>query len=135
MSQSEYQLNNTLAKVERGFDYVGYIPVVSALSGALRVVCGKIEIIAGIAASALTAIVALFSPTAYERHEGMKKAANILTTYTVHGIANIFRGALEATALLGTVACLPYDLFGNRFSYPQEERRGILNHRSSQCSC
>ena len=121
MNQLEHQLNNTLAAVEKGFNIVGYIPVASTYSGGLRMVCGKLEIIGAIAASALFAIVALFSPTDHERHEGIKKAAKILKTYTLHGVANIFRGAMEATALLGLVACLPYDLFCNRFAYPHEK--------------
>ncbi len=121
MSQFEYQLNNTLAAVEKGFNIFGYIPVASTYSGGIRMVCGKLEIISAITASALMAIVALFSPNCHERHEGMKQAAKILKTYALHGITNIFRGAVEATALLGLVACLPYDLFGNRFAYPQEK--------------
>ncbi len=120
MSGFEYQLNNTIATVEKGFNLVGYVPVASTFSGGLRMACGKIEIICSVVAAGLVLVAGLFAANQQEREKRIDQAGTVLKTYALHGLANMFRGALEMTALLGLVACLPYDLFGNRFIYPQE---------------
>ncbi|MBS0604210.1 MAG: hypothetical protein JSS60_04120 [Verrucomicrobia bacterium] len=96
--------------------------MVSTFSGGLRINYGKVEVIGGVIAAALTAIVALAQSNADDRERGLNKAVEILATYSLHGIANIFRGAIEMIPLLSLATCLPYDLLGNRLAYPKEGR-------------
>jgi hypothetical protein len=129
------QIQNTIGKVlstfERGLNAGGYIPILSTFSGALRIKYGQIEVIGSIVAAALTAIAALFNPSKEAREQGLNRATEILTTYACHGIANIFRGVIEAIPFLSFVTCLPYDLLGNRFAYPHEAK-SPLQHRPAQ---
>ena len=120
MGSLELKLNNAMAPFEQGLNIAGYIPLVSTVSGVLRHSYGKMEIIAGVAAGALFAIVALFNPNAQARQKGLQKAVEVMMTYSLHGIANICRAWIEVVPFLSLVTCLPYDLMGKRFAYPQE---------------
>jgi len=122
---TQKELNHVQRVVETGLNYAGYVPGVSTLSGALRVNYGKIEIIGAVAAAAFIAIRALVNQDAQERSAGLKKALNVMSTYSLHGVANIFRGILEMIPFLSLVTCLPYDLQKNRFTYPKEDAKGL----------
>jgi hypothetical protein len=114
----EDSLDNWLEKIEQPvLNIAGYIPVISQVSGPLRMALGQCEIIAGLAAAAFMAIAALFNPNAQERQHQLNKALEIAVKYTLHGGANLFRGSIELVPFFSLVTCLPYDLFGNRFSY------------------
>ena len=112
------QLDTTLSVFEKGLNYVGYVPFVSTISGALRAEYGKIEVIGGLAVTAFKAISALFQAGA-QRDASLERAVEHLT-YAWHGVANIFRGIIEAIPFASLVTCLPYDLSGCRYTYPLE---------------
>ncbi len=118
---TEKELNNIQGVVETGLNYAGYIPLVSTLSGAIRINYGKIEVIGAIASAALIAIRAFANDSQTERAEQLNLALQVITAYSLHGIANIFRGILEMVPFLSLVTCLPYDLLKHRFSYPRED--------------
>jgi hypothetical protein len=122
LTNTEKELNHIQSVVETGLNYAGYIPLVSSLSGSLRIQYGKIEVIGAIATGALLAGQAFFEQNGEERSKKLNRAVEVLTTYATHGVANIFRGILEMIPFLSLVVCLPYDLMKNRFIYPQEER-------------
>ncbi len=120
MSNVETGLNKTLSISEQWLNIAGYIPGVSSVSGALRIAGGKTEIIGAVGASAIVALAALSAADSAERRQGLRRAVTILTTYLLHGIANVFRGSIEMIPFLSLMTCLPYDLLGNRFTYPHE---------------
>ncbi len=121
MNQIQNRLDRALYNVEQGLNTAGYIPLVSTVSGALRANLGKLEIIGSVAAGSLLAIKALFNPTAEGRNRELDKAVEIVITYSLHGLANIFRAILEIFPFVSLATCLPYDhLFKQRFSYPTE---------------
>jgi hypothetical protein len=117
MDQIQINLNKTLNAFEKGLNIAGYIPVVSTFSGSFRASYGKLEVIAAVAAAALMAVRALFL-NAEDRNQELKKAVEVLVHYSLHGLANIMRAALEIFPFVSLVTCLPYDLLGKRFSYP-----------------
>lgn len=129
MDQIQRNLDRTLSTLEHGFNIAGYIPILSSGSGVLRAVLGKIEVIGAIAVAALIAVKALFNPDAYARDAEIKKAVEVLVTYSLHGVANIFRGIIEIVPLLSLATCLPYDISGNRFTYPLEVQPGSWRDR------
>ena len=120
MSNVEVGLNKTLGVGEQWLNIAGYIPGVSSASGALRIGGGKTEVIGAIAGSAIVALAALSAPNAAEKRQGLRRAVTILTTYLLHGIANVFRGSIEMIPFLSLVTCLPYDLLKHRLTYPHE---------------
>lgn len=120
MGELDVRLHSTLCAFEKGLNIAGYVPLVSCISGAVRGMYGKIEIIAGVVAASFLAIAAFFNPNADVSRQWVRKAVDILTTYSLHGIANIGRSWIEMIPLLSLVTCLPYDLMGKRFAYPQE---------------
>lgn len=124
--KTEKDLNNVQAIVETGLNYAGYVPLVSTLSGAMRINYGKIEVIGAVASAALIAIRAFANDSQAERAEQLNLALSVITTYSLHGIANIFRGILEMVPLLSLATCLPYDLLKHRYAYPREEAQPLV---------
>jgi hypothetical protein len=121
MTPIQRDLDSTLSAFERGLNVAGYVPFVSSISGPCRVVYGKVLIIGSIVAAALLALNGLSrARNAAERQQVLKDAVEIFATYAIHGVANIFRGAIESILLLSLITCLPYDLSGQRFTYPYE---------------
>jgi hypothetical protein len=124
-------VDRTLASVEHGLNIAGYIPLfgVSTVSGMIRIAYGKLEIIGGVATSAIMGLAALFKSGERERERGLREAFETFGNYSCHGLANIARGVIEAIPFLSLITCLPYDLMGYRFTYlPNEQRhyRGYL---------
>jgi hypothetical protein len=128
MNEIQGSLDSSLEKFEHALNIAGYVPLVSSVSGVIRAVLGKIEVIGGIATGAILAIAALFNPHASQRHAQLNKAAEVAVKYSLHGVANLLRGTIEVFPLLSLVTCLPYDLMGNRFSYFRENfnNRGVF---------
>lgn len=116
----EDSLDSWLENVEHGLNIAGYVPLVSSISGPLRMVLGKCEVIGGLATAAFMAIAALFDPHPVEKLHQLNRALEIAVKYTLHGAANLFRGTIEAIPFVSLVTCLPYDLSGNRVSYIRE---------------
>jgi hypothetical protein len=112
-------LDRNLSQMEGFFNIAGYIPVVSSVTGAARILYGKIEVVAGIAAAAFLAIKALFSGDR-SANEWFDKSLMALD-YAIHGAANVIRGYIEIVPFFGLLLCLPYDrCFNCRLAYPTE---------------
>ncbi len=118
MDQIRIKLDQTLGVFESGLNVAGYVPLVSTISGALRVNYGKLEIIGAVAAAGIIAVKALFAGT--EQYNEFNHAVEILFTYASHGAANVVRGIIEIFPFVSLATCLPYDLLGHRYSYPFE---------------
>jgi hypothetical protein len=105
-------VTGTIIAVEKALNVFGYVPLVSNISGSLRVVLGKIQLVA----SAVLALIALFV--------GQPVLAISLLICCVNGLPNIFRGFVENIPVIGNIACLCYDILGGRISYLGE--KGVL---------
>ncbi len=109
-------LDNISARVEKGANFAGYI--LGFATGPLRIVVGKVQMIMG----------ALFSlgyliMHAISRHPDPELLDNAKESagYTMHGAANILRGAVETVNLLGGIfLLLIYDFGIGRFHYSYE---------------
>jgi hypothetical protein len=108
-------LDRTLTAFETGLNYAGYVPILSSFSAPVRAGYGKIEIICGVAAAAIFAIRALLAEGAQK--EVLWNKSDEALEYVAHGLANIIRAVFELVPFVSLVTCLPYDLFGERFSY------------------
>jgi hypothetical protein len=122
MDQIQINLNKTLNSFEGGLNIAGYVPVVSTFSGALRINYGKLEVIGAIAAAVLITFRALFLVNASDRDRELKRAIDVFTCYSLHGVANMIRGILEIVPFVSLATCLPYDLSDKRFAYPVDAR-------------
>lgn len=113
------QLAKTLAKGEEALNLIGYIPMVSLLSAALRTLGGKLQAVLGLLLAIAFLIAGFKSPKNKIRH-----LLNFRTSleHLFHGVANIIRALLEAVPFLSLVTCLPYDrLLKKRFKYSLED--------------
>ncbi len=124
MGEIEDAIDSGFEWFEHGLNTAGYLPIVSTVSGSLRVSFGKLEVIGAIVVAAFIAIKALFNPDPIEKYLQLEKATQILVKYSLHGAANVLRGTLEIFPLLSLVTCLPYDLSGKRFAYVRESYPG-----------
>ena len=95
-------IERNLQNFEYTMNGLGYIPVISTLSGPARMVFGKIEAITGLA-------IAVFASTERRSNWGLELA--------LHGAANILRGTVETIPVIGNIACVVKDLAGTRFEY------------------
>lgn len=122
MDQIQTDLNKTLNSFEKWLNIAGYVPIASSFSGSLRASYGQLEVIGAIAVAALIAVKALFMVSPSDRDREFKKATEILVDYSLHGVANMIRGSIEAFPFASWVTCLPYDLAGHRFAYRVSEQ-------------
>ncbi|HEV8053050.1 MAG TPA: hypothetical protein VGP47_11200 [Parachlamydiaceae bacterium] len=89
-------LRNLFTNIEKNFNIAGCIPVVSLLSGAMRAIAGKIQVIVG-AVIATTGFINLM----ITQNSRWEKWVNLGSELMIHGTLNIFRGLGEAL-LCGT---------------------------------
>ena len=101
------RLNEILSNTEKNLNYAGWIPGISMASGSLRMIMGKVELLAG-------SLIGLADLAQF-------KLDSPGWTYAAHGIANICRGLLETVLLIGNLAWFFYDQSERRFCYPSEE--------------
>lgn len=114
-------LDRNLSQFEKALNVAGYIPIVSSVSGAVRVLYGKIEVVAAVGTAAISALKALFSDARGSK-EWFGRSVMALD-YALHGVANIVRGYIEMVPFLGLALCLPYDhCLEERVTYPTERR-------------
>ena len=83
--------------LDRTFNFFGYIPIVSSISGQLRQHYGAIQIISSIA------MAAIFLATG--SHFAIPASALL-----VSGVFHIFRGTIELLPFFGNAACIIYDI-------------------------
>ena len=113
------QLAKTLAKGEEALNLIGYIPMISILSAALRTLAGKLQAVLGIGIAIFSLIAGFKSPRNKIRHF---LNFRISIEHFLHGVCNILRAMFEAVPFLSLVTCLPYDrLFKKRFKYTYED--------------
>lgn len=106
----KYNCVDTLANFEHKLNKLGYIPVVQHLSGIARIVLGKVQAIATMLFGSL-AFCAKFvfnkESNAFIKIQNFEKNCFIQAH---HGIANIFRGIIEAgVPILGGLGLALYD--------------------------
>lgn len=83
-------------EIERGFNVAGNIPVVSIVSGSLRMLVGKAQAVAG---ALLWAASKVGAATTADRLSKRRFAllGKFGAMHFQHGLANIFRGMVEVT--------------------------------------
>lgn len=114
--------DQVLSNWEKVLNIAGYIPFVSMLSSAVRVLYAKVLIIGGVAQAAFKYIARFFTLDPEKKAELMKECQGCLL-YSFHGVLNIGRAAVESIPLISLIVCLAYDLVGFRFCYPSESPR------------
>lgn len=80
------------------FNILGYIPVVSSISGPFRQYFGIAKIVASIALAIFAAIGAATT------------APGIVSYFLFAGCLDIIRGGVEKVPVLGNLACIVYDI-------------------------
>ncbi len=94
------------------FNILGYIPVVSTVSGSARALYAKTMVITSLFLYATTWIQSLVNG---ETPEHISDRA-IYQKFIVHGVANLIRAMVEIIPIFHLLT-IPYDLSGKRFSY------------------
>lgn len=115
-------VQKSLATFEEGLNLAGYVPIVSMVSGGfVRVIFGKMEVIAGLALAAINYATAHFEDDESKKTR-LYEEAQVCLLYAAHGVANIARGAVEAFTLVGNILTIVYDrVVKARFNYAHEE--------------
>lgn len=109
--------DDAMTQFENAMNVAGYVPILSTISGGLRMTYGNIEVVGAIVAAAFLAIQALFTSDSSAKSDLFNQSGKVLVKYSLHGFANCIRSVFESVPFLSLVTCLPYDLMGNRFSY------------------
>lgn len=126
------RLNQTLSLFEKELNLLGYIPVVSTFSGAVRITYGKLEVIAGLASSIFWSAKGIGDTLTGDDKEAEKSLDNSIYSinYSLHGAANIFRGSIEIIPFIGNALTLIYDAsepLDRTFDYsPTWQNRNVL---------
>lgn len=121
------ELNENLTAIETYFNIAGGIPLVGILSGGLRIVAGKVQLVAG--------IVLAFAKSNSEKHQDPKKRtyedwSKEGPHYIKHGVLNILRGIGEVVigeTIVGSLFLLAIQMLTNQFApvvpYKKPEER------------
>ena len=111
-------LDNVAARIEKGGNLAGYL--FGFATGPLRIVAGKVEMIAG---TLFSLGYLLMYAISRDPDPSFLDNAKESSGYVIHGAANILRGAIETVNLLGGVfLLLIYDFGIGRFHYSDEPR-------------
>lgn len=115
---SKDHFEKILSQAEQALNLIGYIPFISAFSGAIRSTGGCFQFLSGLCLSAYFFCVLAFAKTKNIKHLFYLKTS---FSHALHGIANIIRAKIEIVPFLSLILCLPYDrLFQKRFKYAAE---------------
>lgn len=115
---NRFTLEKYLAQTEQVLNLVGYIPMVSILTAAVRSLGGKCQILSGIFLGVFFYIRSYFSTS---KKKIFIQNSHISFSHVIHGLLNIVRGLIEAVPCLSLLLCLPYDrLLRIRFRYSCE---------------
>jgi len=110
-------LDDRLANFEKTLNTLGYIPLVSSLSGTGRIVYGSVETLAGNVSCAYKSCQYFITGNREHRNQA---AAHFW--YAVHGVLNVQRGGCEFVPFIGNLATLLYDQAARlRANYTYEE--------------
>jgi hypothetical protein len=102
-----------LAKIEQTLNPIDWIPKISTFSGAVRILAGAVEVVAGIAFAALRIMQSLLDgkmSTFRNAKQGI--------VYSLHGVANMGRGLIAMSPL--NLILLFYDAYIGRLNYRHE---------------
>jgi hypothetical protein len=99
-----------LTLTEKGLNVLGWVPFVSSLSGAFRMVVAKVMIVTTLILAAAEFMIGYLSSRAY-RLQSHK-------CYLMHGVGNWVRGSIESFPFIGNLLCFIYDLSHLRLQYP-----------------
>lgn len=106
------------AAFEKTLNILGYIPLVSSFSGAIRIISSVITLVSSAVKGPLCAIADLFQKT--PRGYSFRLQKHI--TYMGHSWANMFRGAIEFAFVFGNILTFSYDRLIGRIRYPVEHK-------------
>jgi len=108
-------IENYVARSEQLLNHVDWIPYVASISGMVRVLAGGVEIAAALAF--------VYLKLAYNLvNYGRAQFAHTLKqgyTYSLHGVANIIRGAIAIHPWWNLIL-IAHDWRLGRYNYPQE---------------
>lgn len=113
------QMNQLLTSFEKGLNVVGYVPIVSTISGSVRLAYGKLEAIVAIAAIAFHFMAGLIGI------EGSAEKLRAAVPYVLHGFANMGRGLVEILPFIN-LTCYLYDQTQPGYSYPSLTSRAVV---------
>ncbi len=119
MHPMQQTLDQALHTIEQVLNVAGYLPLVSMISGSIRIAYGKIEVIGAVAAGALLALKGFANSDPEQRSKEVDYGVAVIVNYSIHGLINIGRAFVEAIPLIN-LSCLVYDLAGGRIQYPFE---------------
>lgn len=93
----------TFKVIDTTFNVLGYIPIVSSVSGYIRTYYGTIQAVVAIAAAILgsTGLIIVTSTAALP---------TIVSQLLISGIFHIIRGYIELVPFIGNASCIIYDL-------------------------
>ncbi|HNA62027.1 MAG TPA: hypothetical protein PKW79_03005 [Rhabdochlamydiaceae bacterium] len=91
--------------VEEGFDYFGYVPIVSTIAGGFRIQYGTVQMVAGIALSVLAGLSFILT-----QKEEFRKGSISTLDIVVHGAVNVCRGFIECHRYINLI-CPLHDYF------------------------
>lgn len=97
-------INEMATKIETGFNVLGSLPFIGAVSGLLRIVAGKIQIVASAVLVLVGIIGAAVSRAPHARFR-FRQMRELGKEHVIHGLLNIIRGAVEffaGTSFAGT---------------------------------
>ncbi len=120
---SKNQLEKSLAKAEEALNVIGYIPMISKLSAAVRSFGGILQLLIG-----LCFVIVYFFTLKFSNSRKIERFFHFKTSlaHVLHGVCNIIRAKIEAVPFLSLVVCLPYDrILKKRFKYAIESRPDI----------
>ena len=107
------------ASFEKTLNVLGYIPIISSGSGAVRVISSLMTLISSAVKIPLCAIADLFQ----KNPKGYTFRIQKHIAYIGHSWANIFRGVVEIAVGFGNILTFAYDRLAGRISYPVESKR------------
>lgn len=113
---------NTLAKIEKGFNYAGYVPGLSTLSGATRWCAGMIEAIIGLALATFFMFGKVFV-TNEKRVMNFTISENYAMEFARNGLGNVARAYIEIIPLINMTTLINDRKWKARMRYRNETVR------------
>lgn len=118
-SISKEQFAKILSTAENALNLVGYIPMISALSGAIRLAGAKVQMLGGVLATVFLLLKGIYGKS-FKAHNFQK--CRLAIEQILHGAFNFCRALVELVPFLSLFLCLPYDrLLHRRLKYTYEE--------------
>ena len=110
IDQPDYELlDKKCRNFEEGLNYCGYFSVSALFSGNLRQIFGVAQVVSSLSLALIHSLSALNALRKRDKIdiERLRRQIDFDCVYSLHGVANIFRGVFEATsgfAFLGLIS-------------------------------